>query len=108
MFTVPMFNERIIKTVNKHKVINDDKPLPYQICSIIVLRLILGQLSSYTTTFYVIDKVVSEYPFMVVYACKKCGELNSVLSCSEFLLFQKPDVIWLVANSRFDQTDAII
>jgi hypothetical protein len=45
-FTVPMSNERIIKIVNKHKVITDDKPLPCHICSIFVLRLILEELSS--------------------------------------------------------------
>ena len=31
IFTVPMFNERIIKIVNKHKVVINDKPLPYHV-----------------------------------------------------------------------------
>jgi hypothetical protein len=62
--------------------------MPCHICSIFVLRLILGQLSSKTTTFYVIDKVVSEYPFIVVYACKKCGELN----------YLTPTTFWNIAD----------
>jgi hypothetical protein len=39
---VPMFNERIIKIVNNHKVITNDITLPYHICSIFVLRTIYG------------------------------------------------------------------
>jgi hypothetical protein len=42
MFTVPISNERIIKIVNKHKVITNDIPLPCHICSIFVLRIIYG------------------------------------------------------------------
>ncbi|MDW0198054.1 MAG: hypothetical protein QOD16_04880, partial [Nitrososphaeraceae archaeon] len=30
-FTVPMLNERTIKIVNKHKVVINDKPLPYPV-----------------------------------------------------------------------------
>ena len=58
---------------------------------------------------------------MVVYLCKKCGEPNFLTphtfwNITDFrakcekcemintitLLFQKPDVIWFVANSRLD------
>ncbi|MGA7542269.1 MAG: hypothetical protein WBW34_04320, partial [Nitrososphaeraceae archaeon] len=46
MFTVPISNERIIKIVNKHKVITNDIPLTCHICSIFVLRIIYGVVRS--------------------------------------------------------------
>jgi hypothetical protein len=72
-----MSNERIRKIINKHKVITND--ISVQAMSCMQYFCIAG--SSYANellnyNIYVIDKVLSEYFFMVLYSCKKCGELN--------------------------------
>jgi hypothetical protein len=62
--------------------------LNFPTCLITVLSLKLRLMS-----------LIRYFLIPIVYSCKKCGKIDSFHSRFEFFLFQKPDVICLVARN---------